>query len=133
MAIQELDVWIFHRSDKITTNADALSRAPIQESEVGGEGTHCDTIAVIVNYQPCLKGIIDFLELGILPSEEKQIKIIAFTQSQYRLADNVLYHVQQDGSLRVIPPVGTCEVLFYQAHGGVHGGHLGDKKVYSEL
>ena len=55
------------------------------------------------------------------------------TQSQYTLVDNVLYHVEQDGSLRVIPPVGTREELFHQAHGGVYGGHLGDRKVYSEL
>jgi len=80
-----------------------------------------------------LKGIIDFFEFGILPSEEKQAKAIAYTQSQYTLVDNVLYHVQQDCSLRVIPPVGTCEGLFHQAHGKVYGGHLGDAKIYSEL
>ena len=47
--------------------------------------------------------------------------------------DNVLYNVQQDGSLRVIPSASTCEELFCQASGGVYGGHLEDAKVYSEL
>ena len=142
MAIQELDARILHRSGKHNANADALSRAPVQQSKVEGEGSICETVAVI---QPAselpalqrgdkeLKEIIDFLESGILPSEEKQAKLITCTQSQYTLIDSVLYHVEQDGSLRVIPPVGTREELFHQAHGGVYGGHLGDKKVYSEL
>lgn len=47
--------------------------------------------------------------------------------------DSVLYHIQQDGSLRVIPPGNLREELFHQAHGGIYGGHLGDAKVYSEL
>ena len=135
MAIQELDV--LHNA-----NADALSRVPVLQSEREGEESYCETVVVI---QPIselsalqredkeLKEIIDFLESGILPNEEKQAKIIALTQSQYTLVDNVLYHVEQDGSLRVMPPVGTREELFHQAHGGVYGGHLGDRKVYSEL
>jgi len=109
---------------------------------VEGEETYCETVAVIepASELPALqredeelKRIIDFLESGILPSEEKQAKVIALTQSQYTLVDNVLYYVQQDGSLRVIPPAGTREELFHQAHEGVYGGHLGDAKIYSEL
>jgi len=105
---------------------------------VEGEETYCETVAVIepASELPALqreneelKGIIDFLDSGILQSEEKQAKVIAHTQSQYTLVDNVLYHVQQDGSLRVIPPAGTREELFRQAHEGVYGGHLGDAKV----
>ena len=47
--------------------------------------------------------------------------------------DNVLHYVHLDGSLRVIPPTSTRQVLFYQAHGGIFGDHLGDAKVYSEF
>ena len=46
-----------------------------------------------------LKQIIDFLELGILPSKEKQAKLISLTRSQYTLIDNVLHYVHPDGSL----------------------------------
>ena len=141
MAIQELDVRILHRSGKHNANADALSRAPVVQSEVP-QDVNCETIAairttdeltVLQRADKGLKEIIDFLESGILPSEEKQAKLISLTQSQYTLMDSILYHVQRDGSLRVIPPASKCEELFCQAHGGICGGHLGDAKVYSEL
>ena len=141
MAIQELDVRILHRSGKHNANADALSRAPVVQSEVP-QDVNCETIAairttdeltVLQRADKGLKEIIDFLESGILPSEEKQAKLISLTQSQYTLMDSILYHVQHDGSLRVIPPASKREELFRQAHGGIYGGHLGDAKVYSEL
>ena len=38
MAIQELDVRILHRSGKHNANADALSRVPLEQSELHQEG-----------------------------------------------------------------------------------------------
>ena len=37
MAIQELDVRILHRSGKHNANADALSRVPLEQSELHQE------------------------------------------------------------------------------------------------
>ena len=59
--------------------------------------------------------------------------MLALTQSQYTLEDNVLFHVTRDGSLRVIPPADSREELFNQAEGGVFGGHLRKAKVFTEL
>ena len=141
MAIQELDVRILHRSGKHNVNADALSRAPVAQPEEV-QKVSCETVAAIEAGDELaalqrddkeLKEIIDFLESDILPSEEKKAKLLSLTQSQYTLMDSVLYHIQQDGSLRVIPPGNLREELFHQAHGGIYGGHLGDAKVYSEL
>ena len=141
MAIQELDVRILHRSGKHNVNADALSRAPVAQPEevqkVSRETVAAieagDELAALQRDDKELKEIIDFLESDILPSEEKKAKLLSFTQSQYTLMDSILYHIQQDGSLRVIPPGNLREELFHQAHGGIYGGHLGDAKVYSEL
>ena len=141
MAIQELDVRILHRSGKHNVNADALSRAPVAQPEEV-QKVSCETVAAIEAGDELaalqrddkeLKEIIDFLESDILPSEEKKAKLLSLTQSQYTLMDSVLYHIQQDGSLRVIPPGNLREELFHQAHGGIYGGRLGDAKVYSEL
>ena len=52
---------------------------------------------------------------------------------QYTLEDNVLYKVEGDGALRVVPPVDQRKSLFLEAHGGRFGAHLSDAKVYSEL
>ena len=50
--------------------------------------------------------------------------------TQYVVQDDVLYHVADDGTLRVIPPTDTQEGLFKKAHGGIFGAHLSDRKVY---
>ena len=49
------------------------------------------------------------------------------------IQDQVLYRVEDDATLRVIPPTDVREKLYKQAHGGIFGAHLGDVKVYSEL
>ena len=141
MAIQELDVRILHRSGKHNANPDALSRVPLEQSELHQEdkgkmvGAIAATseLAELQRKDEGLKQIIAFQESRILPSEEKQAKLISLTQSQYTLVDNVLHYVNPDGSLRVIPPTSKRQELFHQAHGGIFGGHLGDAKVYSEL
>jgi len=47
--------------------------------------------------------------------------------------DDVLYHVEADKTLRVIPPRQDRETLFHEAHDGAFGAHLKDAKVHSEL
>ena len=41
------------------------------------------------------------------------------TKSQYALVDGVLYFVERDKSLRIIPPITYREKLFHEAHDGV--------------
>ena len=45
----------------------------------------------------------------------------------------MLYRVEDDGTLRLIPPTNWRERLFAEAHGGRFGAHLSDAKVFSEL
>jgi len=40
-------VRILYRSGKHKVNADALLKAPVQQLEVEGEETYCNTVAVI--------------------------------------------------------------------------------------
>lgn len=77
--------------------------------------------------------MIVYLETGVLPSEEKLAKKTAMTASQYLVEDQILYHVESDGTLRLVPPATHQEDLFQQAHSGVFGAHLSEAKVYSEL
>ena len=138
MAIQELDIHIHHRN----SNADALSRHPLQEAD---PGVQCGVVAAVESTRPeeelaswqrqdqPLNEIIVFLETGCLPQDEKRARVIALTQSQYTLKGRVLYHLESDGSLRVIPPEKSRKNLFDGAHGGTFGAHLRDAKVFSEL
>jgi hypothetical protein len=49
-----------------------------------------------------LAAIIEYLEIGILPSDEKVARTLVLSKSQYVLEDDVLYKVEQDSTLRVI-------------------------------
>ena len=142
MAIQELDITIHHRAGSSNGNADALSRAALDPDEsvtqsgpdgvVANLGQEVD-LAMLQRQDEELMVMIDFLETGLLPSEEKLAKKTAMVAPQYTMEDGVLYHVEADGTVRLIPPVTHREHLFEQAHSGVFGSHLSEAKVYSEL
>ena len=148
MAIQELDLEIVHRSGKANTNADALSRnlLPLKDNSATAEVP----FGIIAAIQPSceldhlclpelqredseLSEIITYLETDVLPTDDKKAKELALTKQQYVLKNDVLYHVESDKTLRVIPPVGSRQQLVEEAHGGAFGGHLKEAKVHSQL
>ena len=149
MAIQELDLRILHRTGKNNVNADALSRAPIAGTDkesgttvpfgiiaainAGKSSVGEDGLSQRQRNDPKLLEVIRFLETDILPADEKRAKKLALTKSQYHMEGGVLYHLESDGTLRVIPPTMTRRELFEEAHSGIFGGHLRDAKVFSEL
>ena len=55
------------------------------------------------------------------------------TQSQYTVVDQVLFHVEKDKTLRVIPPSSARENLFADAHSGPFGAHLREAKIHGQL
>ena len=139
MAIQELDLHIWHRSGKSNANADALSRCPLPPnceqaaSETDGViGTEAD-LAACQRQDKELAPVICYLETGLLPDDERLARTITLSASKYVLEDDVLYQVEQDSTLCIIPPTDQREKLFQEAHGGVFGAHLSDVKVHSEL
>ena len=92
MAIQGLDLRILHRLGKHNTNADALSGAPVIQSEVP-QDVNCKTIAAIeTTYELAvlqrqdkgLKEIIDFLESGRGRDWDTHLPYVLFA---YRASD----------------------------------------------
>ena len=139
MAIQDLDLHIRHRSGK---RNDALSRCPLPPnceqaaSETDGVIATIETeadLAACQRQDKELAPVICYLETGLLPDDERLARTITLSASQYVLEDDVLYRVEQDSTLRIIPPTDQREKLFQEAHGGVFGAHLSDVKVHSEL
>ena len=82
---------------------------------------------------PNLKLIVDYLENGILPQDEGRARELVLGSSSYWLLDGILYHVEPDKSLRLIPPDHDREHLFQEAHSGIFGAHLKDAKIHGEL
>ena len=146
MAIQELDVKILHCTGRSNANADALSHAPIVEENKDTHAMVPFGIIVAINAgrstvqeddlsnrqrnDPKLLELIKFLETGTLPVDEKQARVLAMTKSQFHIEGDVIYHLESDGTLRVIPPTASRWELFEQAHSDSFVGHLRDAKVF---
>ena len=143
LAIQELDLTIKYRPGKNNQSADALSRMPLQiqdhvtakdgETTVnslacdhGGVGSHQDE-------DPDIKIIKQYLKDGKLPLEDNVARKLVLSKVQYEVIDDVLYHVEADHTLRVIPPAHLREALFKEAHSGLFGGHLRSAKIHGQL
>ena len=150
MAIQELDIHIHYRPGKANSNVDALSRFPAEEEPCD---THTQVPAVVATTYPSsvqakdgeptlaalqqsdshLREIIEYLEHRTLPADEKRGRESALSRSQYQVVEGVLYHVEKDQTLRIIPPQTLRDKLFHKVHDGKFGDHLRDAKIYSLL
>ena len=123
MALQERSLKIEHQSGKHNANADALSCHPPSEStdsipeegvvaqlSVGEEAMEPEPgeeneLAVLQRADAELKPLIDYLETRALPPNDKDARRIVLASVQYTLEDDVLYKVEGDGTLWVVPPV----------------------------
>ena len=91
--------------------------------------------AVEQGRDPRLKEIIDFLEQGDLPEEEKRARQIALQKSQFTLQGNILYYLdhKQGHHKRVAVSAHLREQLLTETHSSLSGGHFGIKKTYGAL
>ena len=149
MALQEMDLAIVHRSGKHNANADALSRCPLPTctddhptaevvaalsgTELQTDGAEEDNLAALQQVDEELKPIIVYLTTGVLPEDDKHARQVTLTAPRYMMLDGILYRVEDDSSLRVVPPHSCRRALFDAVHSGKFGAHLGDLKVHSEL
>ena len=138
MAIQELHLHIHHRSGKKNTNADALSWYPVSRPESAPFNHQAlEVVAVTSPSWESEKGgeptLSTYLEKGELPVDDKRACELALTKSPYMIVDYVLFWLESDKTLRVIPPTSQREKIYGEAHGGRLGAHLFDANIFSEL
>ena len=158
LALQEVDLTIHYRSGRVNVNADALSRNPVSsireeradqpfgilaavrperssegEAQKGAETDPDQDSASAQCSDVELKEILDYLEEGLLPEDDKQARALTLSKSEYTCIDGILYHVERDKSLRLIPPSNARKKLFDEVHSGAYGAHLKDAKIHGEL
>lgn len=147
LALQEVDLSINYRPGKVNQNADALSRQPLTtEAEceqpfgivanlhptVPPEGGEVN-LPMQQRADPELVEIIDYITKDTLPEDPVRARKLSLTRSQYTVIDKVLYFVEKDKTLRVIPPASSRRQLFDDAHSGTYGGHLREAKIHGQL
>ena len=129
LALQEVDLSINYWPGKVNQNGDALSRQPLP-TEAGCE----QPFGIVANLHPTvppeggevdlptqqrldpeLVEIIDYITKDTLPKDPKHAQKLSLTRSQYTIVDRVLYYVEKDKTLRVIPPVSSRRQLFEDA------------------
>ena len=150
LAIQELDLHIHYKPDHTNQKVDALSRAPCPIASGEGECEERFVATVGTTPQSSAKGedrslgslqrddpkLIPhflYLEDGILPDNESEARELVVSRDSFEVIDGILYHVEKDKTLRIIPPESLRRMLFDEAHGGQFGGHLRDAKMHSLL
>ena len=72
---------------------------------------------------------------GKLPENPTHARKVAAQESQYSLIDGILYYVHHghDKRKRVTVPQHLRERLLQKTHGGRHGGHFSNRKLYNTL
>ena len=100
-----------------------------QASAKGGESS----LESLQREDVALLPYFTYLEQGILPTEDHVAKELVLTRDQYEILDGVLYHIEKDKTLRVIPPCSSRKKLFDEAHSGKFAGHLRSAKIHSLL
>ena len=82
---------------------------------------------------PELNMIINYLENTDLPEDDKVARELILAESRYAVIKGVLYRIEEDQSLRIIPPAEDRLRIFESAHGGQFGRHLREAKIHGQL
>ena len=132
---------IDYRPGRANTNADALSRSPIN---FVGTITDTETLAAkaFISAQkedPNLAEMIDYLENATLPTDTEQIHIVLKYADQYLMRNNCLHHIYQPANrtypiLQKVVPFNMRLKILEAYHDDLHGGeHLGIRKTAQKI
>ena len=142
MALQEYDMEIHHKPGKLHSNVDCLSRPPIAEyiCTISDENSNNKDILKDVgqsqrkdNY---LKGIIDYIEKGVLPTNKVEAANIVHKSNGMEIIKGKLYlKIKEDGDIhwKLVVPENLTYELFEDNHNGLLGGHRSDKSTYQRM
>ena len=88
----------------MSLSADPESTCELVAALTAGDGTERDSfgdgdLKDRQRADEALAPVVDFLERGVLPKDERLSQRIALTSSQFTIQDQVLYRIEADGTL----------------------------------
>ena len=84
------------------------------------------------NYVADPELVIKYIQDGVLSTDDKKAKELILGKTRYVVIDNVLYHLSDDQSLRIVPSQADRYAVFKEVHQRF-AGHLHDTKIHSQL
>ena len=136
------NIKLEHKPGSANCVADALSRAPVQTTDVlrvahahAGNTLMCQVQSQQRQDSELLR-LIDNLENRILPKDPQKIKkVVTWASKGYFLIDGVLYHESSDvpGRKRLVVPKHLQKPLLDEYHDAPFAGHFGVKKLAGRL
>ena len=145
LALQEMDLTIHYRPGKTNTNADVLSREPVDSNEADVTlvaalhtedtcpGDNVDSMAKDQRDDPTLTAMMDYLESGVLPADRAVAKKLVLESEAYTMQDRVLYRLAPDKTQLLVVPGPKRRELFEEAHSGLFAAHQREAKVHFTL
>ena len=142
LTIQEMDITIKHRAGRQNSNADALSRNPVDASlvcalsAVSDQSLFPDMVALQEEQRkdPELAAMLYYLQDGALPEDEKSARRIVVESKQHDIIDGVLHFENSafPGCWCIVVPEQLRPDLLEEAHAGCFAAHFAEK-VYDHL
>lgn len=141
---QTFDFEVIYRQGKKHNNADSLSRRPYDVCNLSSDHTKESEIYQKQRRDPNIVEIINFLEHGELPEDDKQARKLLLLKDQFYIgSDGLLYRInhnikkhkcrtQECYSQLVLPSSMKFEVLS-NLHDHVSGGHFGVHKTFHKV
>ena len=143
MIVQEMDLEIKHRAGKGNTNADALSRNPVDDARVAqleasdSTSSFPDDGEIVAKQEadPDFQVMIAYIKEGSLPTDDKQARRVVLERSHFDLVDGILCHDNPHFPRRwcTAVPKEMCQFLMREAHSGKFSGHFAKKRIYDLL
>jgi len=137
--LQQFNFEIIYRPGKKHTNADVMSRLP-QQDEVAvitelSANTDVATMRQLQQEEPLFRAIMDKVRnvpiSHALTRVQKQF--VTARWPQFRIKDDLLYHMGPQGQLRLALPEDGRKKIFIELHSALFGAHLGYEKTLSRI
>ena len=94
-----------------------------------------DSFAVEQQKDPRVRQIFNFVERGVLPTEDAKAWKIALKESLYTIVDGILYYVNSWSRKhkRAVVPKHLQTLLLRDTHSSLYGGHFSGPRLFKAL
>ena len=113
---------------------DSKNISPLLE-EVPSHAIKKDSLLEEQQKDPWVKQMINYLENGLLPTDDRQVKKLVNQAAHFALVEDILYFIdsKKGNRKRAVVPLSLRKQIMEEVHGGKFGGHFSGPRTYNSL